>query len=120
MQNKISAKIDNRSFNKKKKRFSLKEAKFTKCWSIPIAFEEAYNESCRFNRVKEIKLILTLNTALFHASKNRNPTHFYWKHPIWTSESHIVESKIIRALAIFLCFDCQFLSFHAFFKQYKS
>ena len=30
-----------------------------------------------------------------------------------------VESKIIRALAIFLCFNCQCLSFHAFYKQHK-
>ena len=33
--------------------------KFTKCWFIPKAFEEGFNESYRFNSVGEIKLLLT-------------------------------------------------------------
>ena len=48
----------------------LQDAKITKSWSIPKAFEETCNKSYRFNSEGEIKLLLSYNTVLFHACKN--------------------------------------------------
>ena len=51
---------------------------------------------------------------------NSYRTTFLFKHLEW----HIIGNKIIRALAIilavFVCFDCQFLSSHACYEKYEA